>query len=128
MYYYHSEYQDEEDAGGGSSQGARMDVRTRHLIVHLAQRRTHFVGESAGDDHDITLPGAWTKDNAKPVQVIPSSSAMHHLHSAASKTCQTERMKLSSCVLLCSALLTGTEGPVRAALHALKSSDLWCRS
>jgi hypothetical protein len=41
-------------------------ARLRHLVVDLAQRRRHFVGQRAGDDHDVGLPwrGAWRKAEA----------------------------------------------------------------
>ena len=55
-----------------------------HLVVHFAQRRRHLVGQRAGHDHDVALPRAGSENHPKPVEVVPRSASVHHLHCAAS--------------------------------------------
>lgn len=57
-----------------------------HLIIHLSKCRGHLVGECSGYYHDITLSGTGSEDHSKPVQVVPSSTNMHHLNSTASQS------------------------------------------
>ena len=45
-----------------------------YLVVNLAQRRGHLVGEGACHNHHIRLPWAGTEDNAETIQVIPAQS------------------------------------------------------
>ncbi len=42
-------------------------ARLRHLVVNLAQRRRHFVGERAGDDHDVRLARRRTRCGSRNV-------------------------------------------------------------
>lgn len=48
-------------------------AREGHLVVDLAKRRRHLVGERAADDHDVGLPGRGTEDDAEPVLVVARS-------------------------------------------------------
>ena len=65
--------------------GAHADhpPRVRHLIVHLAQRRSHFVCERAGDDHHVGLPGGSTEDYTQSILVVARGGEVHHLDGAA---------------------------------------------
>ncbi|KAF5940545.1 hypothetical protein HYC85_021712 [Camellia sinensis] len=60
-----------------------------HLIIDpaiiLAESGGHLIGESASDDHTIGLPRARPEDNAEAIQVVASSSGVHHFHGAASE-------------------------------------------
>lgn len=58
----------------------------RHLVVHLAQRGRHLVGQSAGDNHDVGLAGGGTENNAEAVLVVAGSGQVHHLDGAAGET------------------------------------------
>ena len=50
----------------------RDDVaRLRHLVVDLAQRGRHLVGERTGDDHHVGLARARTEHHAETIEVIP---------------------------------------------------------
>ena len=51
-----------------------------HLVVDLAQGGRHFVGEGAGDDHDIGLAGGSAENNAEAVLVIARSGKVHHFN------------------------------------------------
>jgi hypothetical protein len=43
----------------------------------------HLVRQCASDDHDVALPRAGPEDDAEPVQVVPCSARVHHLHCTA---------------------------------------------
>ena len=58
-------------------------LRIRHLVVAQAERRRHFVGDGAGDDHDIGLAGARSEDDALSVVVVAGHRNVHHLDAAA---------------------------------------------
>lgn len=45
--------------------------------------RSHLVGGSPGDDHDIGLSRAGPEDQPEPIQVVPRCSGVYHLHRAA---------------------------------------------
>ena len=60
--------------------------RVGHLIVNLSQRRSHFVGQSAGNNHDIGLTRRRSENNTQSVLVISGSRNVHHLHGATGQT------------------------------------------
>ncbi len=55
----------------------------RHLIIHLAQGGRHFVGQGAGDDHDVGLAGGGAEDYAQAVLVVAGGGEVHHFDGAA---------------------------------------------
>ena len=57
-----------------------------HLVVHLAECGCHLVRERTGDNHDVALTRGSTEDNTQSVLVVPRSSHVHHLYSAACET------------------------------------------
>eukprot|EP00166_Cyanidium_caldarium_P006322 ctg_90.g41 len=62
---------------------AHHPARLGHLVVHLAQRRGHFVGERAGHDHHVALAGRRSEDDTEAIKIVPPGSGVHHLHRAA---------------------------------------------
>ena len=58
----------------------------RHLIVNLAQRRSHLVGQRTGDDHHVGLARRWARDHTKTVEVVARHVRMDHFHSTAGQT------------------------------------------
>jgi len=62
----------------------------RHLVVDLAKRRRHLVGESTGDNHDIGLTGRGTENDSHAILVVTRGGQVHHLDGAASET-ESER-------------------------------------
>ncbi|RUP45538.1 hypothetical protein BC936DRAFT_148044 [Jimgerdemannia flammicorona] len=56
-----------------------------HLVVNLAERWGHLVGEGAGDDHDVGLAWGGAEDDAKTILVVARGGDVHHLDSAASE-------------------------------------------
>ena len=70
--------------------GAHGDhvARLRHLIVYLAQRRSHLVGQRAGDDDHIRLARAvaWRGANPKRSRLVAGHSRLNYLDSAAGET------------------------------------------
>lgn len=59
--------------------------RLWHLIINLAESRSHLIGESPSNNHAIRLPGAGPKNDPKPIEIIASSTGVHHFHGAASQ-------------------------------------------
>ena len=55
----------------------------RHLVVNLAQRRGHLVGQGPGNNHDVRLPRRRAENHTEPLHVVPGSRGVHHLNSAA---------------------------------------------
>jgi len=55
----------------------------RHLVVDLPQRGGHFVGERAGDDHDVGLARGGAEDDAQAVLVVARGGEVHHFDGAA---------------------------------------------
>src|SRR5690606_13545173 len=61
----------------------------RHLVVNLAERRSHLVHERSSHDHDVRLSGTRAEDDAETVKVVTRSTCMHHLDCAAGEAeCQ----------------------------------------
>ena len=58
-----------------------------HLIVDLSQGRSHLVGKSAGDNHDVGLTGRGAENDSHSVLIVTWGRKMHHLDGAA---CETE--------------------------------------
>lgn len=58
-------------------------ARLGHLIVDLAQRGRHLVGQGAGDNHDVRLPRRGAEDDAHAVLVVARGGEVHHLDGAA---------------------------------------------
>src|SRR3546814_1887623 len=63
--------------------GAHGDhpARLRHLVVDLAQRGRHLVGQRAGDDHHVGLPRARPEHDAEAVEVVRSEEHTSELQS-----------------------------------------------
>lgn len=38
----------------------------RHLVIYLAERGGHLIGERAGDDHAVGLTGGGAEEDAEP--------------------------------------------------------------
>ena len=57
--------------------------RLGHLIVDLAQRRSHLVGEGAGDNHDVGLAGGGSEDNSQAILIVSRRGEVHHFDGAA---------------------------------------------
>ncbi len=78
--------------GANDVEDIRVDLhkRTWHLIVHLAQRRAHLIGQRARHNHDIALPWAGSEDDAKAVEVIACCPRVHHLYRTARQACSRE--------------------------------------
>ena len=49
----------------------------------LAERRSHLIRESAGDNHAIGLPRARAEYNPKAIQIVARGAGVHHLDGAA---------------------------------------------
>merc|ERR1711967_25832 len=60
--------------------------RVGHLVVDLAERRRHLVGECAGHNHHVGLTWRRTENDAHAVLVVARRGQMHHLESAARET------------------------------------------
>lgn len=56
------------------------------MVINLAESRGHLVGESASDDHAIGLAWAGPEDDTETVQIVASSTGVHHFDGAASKS------------------------------------------
>lgn len=57
-----------------------------HLIVDLAQGRSHLVGESAGHNHDVRLTGRGSEDDSQSILVVSWCRQVHHLDGTARET------------------------------------------
>lgn len=60
--------------------------RLGHLIIDLSQRRSHLVGESPGNDHNIGLTGGGAENNSHSILIVAGGGEMHHLDGAAGET------------------------------------------
>ncbi|MNY45493.1 hypothetical protein D3C86_1806020 [compost metagenome] len=62
-------------------------ARLRHLVVDLAQGRSHLVAQRAGNNHQVGLPRAGAEHlGAETAQVIARRSGMHHFNRTAGQT------------------------------------------
>lgn len=57
-----------------------------HLIVDFTQSWSHFVGQSSGDDDDISLTRRSTEHNTVTIHVVSGSGDVHHLDGTARET------------------------------------------
>lgn len=57
-----------------------------HLIVDLAERRCHLVGESSGDNHDVGLARRGTENDTHAILIVTGSGQVHHFDGAAGET------------------------------------------
>jgi len=81
----------EDAAGSGASSHGNDPLGLGHLIVKLANDRSHFLGEASGNDHEIGLAGRGTKDfGTETSEVVARGGHGHHLDSAAGET-ETQR-------------------------------------
>ncbi len=65
----------------------RNDVaRLRHLVVDLAQRRRHLVGQGAGDDHHVGLARRGARREPEPLGIVARHRHLHHLDGAAGES------------------------------------------
>src|SRR5579859_4200017 len=79
--------------------GAHRDhvARLGHLVVDLAQRRRHLVGERAGHDHHVGLPRRGTRGKAEALDVIARHRDLHHLDGAARQTKRHPHQRARAC-------------------------------
>jgi hypothetical protein len=77
----------EDAAGGGARAHGNDPLRLGHLIVKLANDGSHFLRETAGDDHEIGLARRGAKHfGAETRNVEASGGHGHHFDSAAGET------------------------------------------
>ena len=57
-----------------------------HLIVDLAQRGSHLVGQGAGHDHDVGLTGGGSENDAEAILIVSRGGEVHHFDGAAGET------------------------------------------
>lgn len=69
----------------GARAHADHPARFRHLVVDLAQSRSHFVGQSSGHNHHVGLAGRGSKDYAQTILVVARGREVHHLYGTAGK-------------------------------------------
>ena len=55
----------------------------RHLVIDLSQRRRHFVGQGAGDYHDVRLARGGAEDYTQAILVVARGGEVHHFYGAA---------------------------------------------
>src|SRR5690348_17303761 len=58
-------------------------ARLRHLVIHLAESRRHFITKGSGNNHDVRLTRAGTKHNSKAVEIVTGCACLHHFDGAA---------------------------------------------
>jgi hypothetical protein len=58
-----------------------------HLVVAKTDSRGHFVGDGAGDDHNVRLAWGGSEDDTKTILIVAWHRAVHHLNAAA---CESE--------------------------------------
>jgi len=73
-----------EDAAGSGAGAHRDDpLGFGHLIVKLANDRSHLLGEAAGNDHEVGLARGWAEDfGAEAGNVVAGGGHGHHLDGA----------------------------------------------
>ena len=74
-----------EDAARRCARAHRDDpLRLRHLLPELANHRRHFVGDAAGNNHQVGLPRRWPEYFGAEARNIETRRAhRHHLDRAA---------------------------------------------
>lgn len=70
----------------GAAAHADYPSGLRHLIVDLTQRRSHLVGESTGDNHDVRLTGRGSENNSKTILIVSRGGQVHHFDGAAGES------------------------------------------
>src|SRR5262245_50859369 len=67
--------------------GAHRDdvARLRHLVVDLAQRGRHLVGQRPGHNHHIGLARRGTRRETETLSIVSRHRHLHHLDRAAGK-------------------------------------------
>lgn len=83
---WHTAPPEKKHTAVGTAAHGHHPPRLGHLVIHLAQCRCHFVCQRARYNHHITLARGRAKDDAKTVQIVASSTAMHHFYSTARQT------------------------------------------
>src|SRR5208283_178269 len=74
----------EDAAGSGAGSHGDDPLGLRHLIVKLANDRSHFLRETSGNNHEIGLAGRGTKNfGAEAGQVVAGGGHGHHFYGAA---------------------------------------------
>lgn len=74
----------EDSAGAGAGAHADDPLGFGHLLVDVLEDGHHFDADPAGDDHEITLPGAEThRLGAESGQVVAGAGGGHQLDAAA---------------------------------------------
>lgn len=69
----------------GARAHANHPARIGHLVVDLAQGRSHLVRQRAGHDHHVGLAGRGAEDYAQTILVVARGREVHHLHGTAGK-------------------------------------------
>src|SRR5260370_1119507 len=81
----------EDAAGSGASAHGDNPLGLGHLIVKLADHRSHFVGKAAGNNHQVGMAGVWSeKFPAEPAHLEARGRHGHHLDGAAGQA-ETKR-------------------------------------
>jgi len=81
----------EDAAGSGAGSHGDDPLGLGHLIVKLANDRSHFLGEASGNDHEIGLAGRRTKNfRTEAGDVVAGSGHGHHFDGAAGEA-ETQR-------------------------------------
>jgi hypothetical protein len=70
----------------GTTTHADNPARVGHLIVNLAQGRSHLVRQCTSHNHNIRLSRRSSENDSKSILIITWGGKMHHLHGTACKT------------------------------------------
>jgi hypothetical protein len=57
-----------------------------HLLINTTKRRSHLVGKSTSDNHDISLTRRSTENDTETIEIISRRTTVHHFYGATSKT------------------------------------------
>lgn len=58
----------------------------RHLVVHLTQRRSHFIRQCACDNHHVRLTWRRTENYTESVLIVSWCGKVHHFDGAAGQS------------------------------------------
>jgi hypothetical protein len=58
----------------------------RHLIINLSKSRSHLVGKSACNNHNVGLSGRGTENDTETILIVTWCGEMHHFDGTAGKT------------------------------------------